>query len=185
MLRLTGGGWRGRKIPPLPNAKIRPSTGRVREALFNSLGAMDGLRCLDLFAGSGALGLEAASRGAAEVWLVERHRPSANRIRQTAAALIPNGGGIRIIAKCAHRFLSSADVGGGGGFDIIFMDPPFDAMRDDGVWRRLLAAAHHHLATDGIVYLESARRLTPFAPWREKTARRAGGVYWHLWRAAQ
>lgn len=185
MLRLTGGGWRGRKIPPPLNAKTRPSTGRVREALFNSLGAMDGLRCLDLFAGSGALGLEAASRGAAEVWLVERHRPSAKRIRQTADAFAESGDGIKIIAQCAHRFLSTTSAkAGGGGFDIIFMDPPFDAVRDDNVWRRLLTAAHDHLADDGIVYLESARRLIPFAPWREQTARRAGGVYWHLWRAA-
>lgn len=183
MPRLTGGGWRGRNVSPLPGANIRPSTGRVREALFNSLGPVDGLRCLDLFAGSGMLGLEAASRGAAEVWLVERHRPSAMRIRQTADAFAPDGGGIRIIAQCAHRFLSTAS--GGEVFDIIFIDPPFDAMIDDDRWRRLLALARGHLAAGGIVYLESARKLTPFAPWLEKTARRAGGVYWHLWRAGR
>ncbi len=89
-LRLTGGEWRGRKLPPPLSPQTRPSTGRVREALFSRLGGVEGLRCLDLFAGSGALGLEALSRGAAEVVLIERNRPAAARIRR-AAELMLNG----------------------------------------------------------------------------------------------
>ena len=181
-LRLTGGGWRGRKLPLPLSPQTRPSTGRVREALFSCLGAMDGLRCLDLFAGSGALGLEAASRGAAQVYLIERHRPTAGRLRRAVAGL---DGDIKVMAMCAHRFLANGNIDGGGGFDMIFMDPPFAAVQTENDWRRLLTAAKNHLTIGGGIYLESARRLVPFAPWREQTARRAGGVYWHLWRAAQ
>lgn len=189
-LRLTGGGWRGRKLPPPLAPQTRPSTGRVREALFNSLGALDGMRCLDLFAGSGALGLEAASRGAAEVWLVEKHRAAAQQIRQTVA----NFGGetnnnenknaaVTVVTMCAKRFLSRAPKG--GVFDLIFIDPPYSFFKRVDDLRGLLSDARNHLAEGGALYLENEKRLTPFAPWQERTARKAGGVHWHLWEMAK
>ena len=121
-LRVIGGEWRGRRIrfPGVP--RLRPTPDRVRETLFNWLAdAVPGSRCLDLFAGSGALGIEALSRGAASATFVERDREAAARLRETLAALAP--GRATVVEADAMAWLA----GPPRPYDIAFVDPPFDA----------------------------------------------------------
>jgi len=120
-LRIVGGEWRGRRLH-FPDGKgLRPTADRVRETLFNWLqGEVHGRRVLDLFAGSGALGLEALSRGAAEAVFVERARPAARQLRDNLELL-----GVRDRAQVeqmdAQRFLERPS----SPFDLVFLDPPF------------------------------------------------------------
>lgn len=156
-LRIIGGRWRGRKlhVPDLPG--LRPSGDRGREVLFNWLqGAVQGARCLDLFAGTGALGLEAASRGASRVVLVEKDRRLCDRLRALREEW-PEGQALDIVQADATRWLERAE----GPFDIAFVDPPFASG--------LYAAALQGLARPGLlapgamVYIESdARSPKPF-----------------------
>jgi 16S rRNA (guanine966-N2)-methyltransferase len=151
-VRIIGGMWRGRKLafPEVPG--LRPSLGRVRVTLFNWLNArIGGSRCLDLFAGSGALGLESLSRGARAVTLVEADRRAAAALHHTAAAL---GAGAACTVECmpAARFLRSAT----STWDIIFLDPPFDTTLLAESLARIQAA--RCLAPDGVVYFEMPRR---------------------------
>jgi 16S rRNA (guanine966-N2)-methyltransferase len=180
-LRIIGGEWRGRRIrfPGLPG--LRPTPDRVRETLFNWLAAdIRGSRCLDLFAGSGALGLEALSRGAAHVTFVEREREAAGRLRETVAALAP--GRATVVHGDAPAWL--------GGplqrFDVVFLDPPFDSA--------LLASAMQALADGGwladpaSIYLEApaAAGLPPLpGGWVLHRSGRAGAVGYHLARRRQ
>jgi 16S rRNA (guanine966-N2)-methyltransferase len=120
VLRIIGGTWRGRRLRFPAGALIRPTPDRVRETLFNWLGArVPGARCLDLFAGSGALGLEALSRGAAHVTFVERDAGAVRELRARLAewgardALVERGDALAFLAQRAHPF------------DIVFLDPPF------------------------------------------------------------
>ncbi len=119
-LRIIGGAWRSRKLsfPELPG--LRPSPDRVRETLFNWLAAeIPGARCLDLFAGSGALGLEAASRGAAEVVMVEWERAAVNALHSHVNLL--NAGQVQVWEGDALTYLRGSAVP----FDVVFIDPPF------------------------------------------------------------
>jgi 16S rRNA (guanine966-N2)-methyltransferase len=159
-----------------PGVEIRPTPDRVRETLFNWLQPrIVGARVLDLFAGSGALGLEALSRGAAEVTFVERDRRAAAAIDALLTEWRETSGSV--VCADALAWLAS----GSTTFDIVFMDPPYDAA--------LLAAAadtlstRRRLAPDARVYLE--RRATDElaalpARWRELRAGRAGEVGYHL-----
>src|SRR5579872_6568635 len=163
--RIIAGVWRRRKLkfPPLPG--IRPSPDRVRETLFNWL--MDhvaGARCLDLFAGSGALGLEALSRGASEVVFVDRERAALDAVGGHLATLAARGGSL--VQADALVWLETP----GTPFDIVFLDPPFDAellprvceLLERGRW--LKPGAH--------IYMEYPAERPPAAPahltlWRE------------------
>ena len=124
MLRIIGGTWRGRTWR-FPEGDIRPTPDRVRETLFNWLTpGIAGARCLDLFAGSGALGLEALSRGAARVQFVEKSAGAARHLQQTLALW----GGAQAAAAQIHvgdadAFLAAAPEA----FDVVFLDPPFAA----------------------------------------------------------
>src|SRR5262245_49744399 len=146
-LRIIGGKWRGRRVqfPDLP--ELRPSPDRVRETLFNWLApVIEGARCLDLFAGSGALGLEAASRGAASVVLVDRDP----RVRAALEASVERlGGGVDIVCDDAFAWLAR----GGGPFDVVFVDPPFG----EGLANRTCAAlaTSERLAPGARIYVES------------------------------
>src|SRR5271155_5228719 len=150
-VRIIGGGWRGRRVsfPDIPG--LRPTPDRVRETLFNWLQhVIVGARCLDLFAGSGALGLEALSRGANEVVFVEQAVAAARALQEQ---LIRFGGERkgRVVEMGATRYLRVAAQP----FDVVFMDPPFgrDAlaeyvpMLDAGNW----------LNVGGLVYLENEK----------------------------
>lgn len=175
--RIIGGQWRGRKIHFTPSARLRASADRVRESLFNCLGQrLDDKTCLDLFAGAGALGLEAASRGARRVVCVERDPSAVRALRRAAQTLAAEN--ITVYRRDAVRFLASDT----GHYDLIFMDPPFADYADDAVWRGLLALAAARLAAGGLAYCESDRHFLPAAGWRAERRRRAGAVYWQLLR---
>ena len=155
-VRIIAGRLRGSKIdvPDLPG--LRPTSDRVRETLFNWLAPhLAGARCLDLFAGSGALGFEAASRGAAEVWMIERDARAAAHLRGTAQRLQAES--VRVEAGDALGWLRSADA---PSFDLAFVDPPFSA----GLLDASLAALAPRLADGALVYVESPRDSAPAVP---------------------
>ncbi len=121
-VRIIGGEWRGRRLPVPEAPGLRPTGDRVRETLFNWLRAdIAGRRVLDLFAGSGALGFEAASLGAAEVWMVEANPRVARHLRETAAML--GADRVHIENRDALQWLAGQKAR----YDVVFLDPPFDA----------------------------------------------------------
>jgi 16S rRNA (guanine966-N2)-methyltransferase len=175
-LRIIGGRWRGRKLR-FPSAEgLRPTPDRVRETLFNWLApSIRGARCLDLFAGSGALGLEALSRGAAEVVFVERAPLVARHLREALGLLAADGG--RVVQADAAAFLA----GPAQPFDVVFLDPPFGADLVPAMLARLVAAGW--LAPGARVYVEQpAARGAPAwpAPLVAHRSGQAGEVGYHL-----
>nr|PZN79328.1 MAG: 16S rRNA (guanine(966)-N(2))-methyltransferase RsmD [Pseudomonadota bacterium] len=176
VLRIIGGTWRGRRLrfPPLP--EIRPTPDRVRETLFNWLGTrIVGARCLDLFAGSGALGLEALSRGAARVVFVEREPAAVRELRTRLAEW--GASGARVEQTDALRFVG----GPGEAFDVVFLDPPFGTDLLGRAAERL--ETHGWLAPGALIYVEApAREPLPALPatWRPLKAKKAGEVGYHL-----
>ena len=122
-MRIVAGQWRGRRLAAPPGRTTRPTSDRVREAVFAIPGALDGERVLDLYAGSGALGLEALSRGAAEATLVDRNRAALSALRANVDAL---GAPARVIASDVAVFLETAGRRGDQ-YDLVFLDPPYRA----------------------------------------------------------
>jgi 16S rRNA (guanine966-N2)-methyltransferase len=173
-VRIIGGAWRSRVIRFPDQQSLRPTPDRVRETLFNWLGQdLTGLACLDLFAGSGALGFEAASRGARQVVMAERER-------SVCAALTANAGAlgatqVRIVHDDALHFLRSAP----GVYDVVFLDPPF-AAAGNTPWDAVFAALLPVLATQARVYCESGAMLAPPAGWETLRQSRAGQVHYQL-----
>jgi 16S rRNA (guanine966-N2)-methyltransferase len=181
-VRIIGGGWRGRRVsfPDIPG--LRPTPDRVRETLFNWLQhSLSQTRCLDLFAGSGALGLEALSRGAAETVFVEQSQAAARNLSDQLKIL---GAGLkgRVMEMGAARYLRTPVQA----FDIVFLDPPFgqDALAqyvpllDAGPW----------LKAGGLVYLENERAAgVPKVPehWELLKSKSAGEVGYHLARVTR
>ncbi len=145
-LRIIGGHWRSRKLKFINAPNLRPTPDRVRETLFNWLQkATINARCLDLFAGSGALGLEALSRGAMEVVFVEKHRAAAQQLLQNLLLLKSSN---RIIQTHAKDYLQKESKE----FDIIFLDPPF---RQNYIPQILdIIQEKQLLAANGLIYLE-------------------------------
>ena len=180
VLRIIGGTWRGRKLRFPPSPEIRPTPDRVRETLFNWLGPrMSGARCLDLFAGSGALGLESLSRGAAQVTFVER---DAAAVRELNARLSEWGAaGARVEQSDALRFLGGARSPANGPFNIVFLDPPFES---DLLGRAAELLEKGDFLTPGaLIYVEcAARNGLPALPpnWTATKAKQAGEVGYHL-----
>lgn len=150
MTRIIAGAWGGRRLATPSGSGTRPTSDRVREALFSSLrselGGFDGLRVLDLFAGSGALGLEAASRGAAHVDLVESAKAAATVIARNIADLAAEA---TLHRMTADRFLATRR----GPYDLVFVDPPY---ADDPT--AVLAALANALDDDGLVVVERSAR---------------------------
>jgi 16S rRNA (guanine966-N2)-methyltransferase len=180
MLRIIGGSWRGRTWR-FPVGEIRPTPDRVRETLFNWLSpSIAGARCLDLFAGSGALGLEALSRGAARVVFVERAAGAARELRQT----LDLWGGAQPATAQIHVADATAYLAGQPEvFDVVFLDPPFAA----GLLAQIIARleAGQWLAANALVYAECpAREALPPLPaaWTVAKTGRAGEVGYHLLR---
>lgn len=154
---------------------LRPTPDRVRQTLFNWLGQeLYGLNCLDLFAGSGALGFESLSRGAVAVTMVESN-PAVYRALLDNAVLL-KADKAQILRQDAIQFLEQNQ----SRFDVIFLDPPFD-QRWLGKLLPLLAA---HLAGDGVIYAESERRLTDGDGWLVIKHGKAGNVHYHLLKSA-
>jgi 16S rRNA (guanine966-N2)-methyltransferase len=177
-LRIIGGLFRGRKLRFPDEAVIRPTPDRVRETLFNWLQPhLQGARCLDLFAGSGALGVEALSRGASRVVFVDANRPAINALRATLEQF--RAPGAEFIVDDAGHFLKAA----GGPYDVVFLDPPFDSQLLGPTAARL--AASGCLATGAFCYVEVPRQQgLPALPadWHPHRAGAAGEVSYHLFR---
>jgi len=156
-------------------AGLRPTPDRVRETLFNWLGQwLPGRACLDLFAGSGALGFEAASRGAKRVVMVDSDRATVEMLEKTCREFAARQ--VEIVAGDALAFLQKT----GEKFDIVFLDPPFRQNALPAVLKRLPA----RLAAGARVYVESAVPLKMEQEWEELRASRAGQVSYQLleWR---
>jgi len=150
-LRIIAGRWRGRRWQ-FPAGEIRPTSDRVRETLFNWLqGRIAGRRCLDLYAGSGALGLEALSRGAAHCVFVDRDA----RALRALGAVLRDWGAAPGLAQLEHASAAEWLARPGPAFDLAFLDPPFAS----GAWAASAAAleAGGWLAPGGLVYLEHPR----------------------------
>jgi 16S rRNA (guanine966-N2)-methyltransferase len=177
-LRIIAGRWRGVPIlfPPLP--QVRPTPDRVRETIFNWLQPeILGADCLDLFAGSGALGFEALSRGAQHVVFVDRDPQLAKHLQHTAAKL--RAVDFEVIAADALFFLQRP----ARPFNIVFLDPPYAANILSEVCSRLIEG---WLAPNALVYLEaSAHAGLPALPssWSVHRSKQAGQVGYHLLRA--
>jgi 16S rRNA (guanine(966)-N(2))-methyltransferase RsmD len=178
-VRLIGGTWKRSKLPVADKPGLRPTPDRVRETLFNWLGQdLSGWRCLDAFAGSGALGFEAASRGAAEVRLLERDRTLARLLDASRERLRAEH--LRVECADALGWLARVPASDAACFDLVFLDPPFDA----GLFAPALRAVTRWLRPEGLVYLEAPEewtdaRLAPFGLRRLKHTR-AGAVHAHL-----
>lgn len=173
-LRIIGGEWRGRRLA-FPDAEgLRPTGDRVRETLFNWLqNRVIGARCLDAFAGSGALGLEALSRGARSVCFCEANKLVAHNLQENVSLL--NATNAEIYIGDAMTFLTTAHEP----FDLVFLDPPF---HHDWL-NRVLPLIDAHLATNAHVYLESEHgfdQLQIPAGWELKREKHTGNVTYGL-----
>ncbi|WP_322031952.1 16S rRNA (guanine(966)-N(2))-methyltransferase RsmD [Paraburkholderia sp. J76] len=177
-VRIIGGDWKRTPLPVLDLDGLRPTPDRVRETLFNWLGQrLDGLRCLDLFAGSGGLGFEAASRGAARVVMVERSARAAAQLRANQARL-----GARMIEVAEADALRLAANLAPGSFDVVFLDPPFG---DTALLARSIELAAPLVAQEGWLYVESGEPIAPaerpaLAGWSVAREGKAGAVHYHL-----
>ena len=177
-VRIVGGQWKRTRLPVADKPGLRPTPDRVRETVFNWLGQdLSGWRCVDAFAGTGALGLEAASRGAADVLLIEQDGELVDRLRavaqrlQAAQVRVQRGNALTALAGLAP-----------GSVDLVFLDPPFDAALFD----KALAAALPAVDAQGWIYLEAPEA------WEEARLAslgltvvrhlRAGAVHAHLLR---
>lgn len=173
-VRILGGRWKRTPLPVPDRAGLRPTPSRVRETLFNWLGpSLEGWQVLDAFAGTGALGLEAASRGASAVTLLEQDAAQVAALARVVHKLqadtvqVQRAEALAWMARTAQRF------------DLILLDPPFGA----GLFEQALQAANACLAPDGCIYLESDREPAALPPglgaWKSG---RAGAVRYGLWR---
>jgi 16S rRNA (guanine(966)-N(2))-methyltransferase RsmD len=180
-VRIIGGRWKRTRLPVADKPGLRPTPDRVRETLFNWLGQdLAGWRCLDAFAGTGALGLEAASRGAASVLLVEGDAGLAAQLEtlrqrlQAGAVRVQRGDGVAALRQCQPASM-----------DLLLIDPPFDGA----LFAPALQAAARAVAQDGFIYLEAPATWTDeqLAPLGLALHRhlKAGAVHAHLLRPRQ
>lgn len=173
-VRIVGGQWKRSKLPVADRPGLRPTPDRVRETLFNWLGQdLAGWRVLDAFAGSGALGFEAASRGAGEVVLLERDALLARSLASSKARL--HADALQVHATDALAWMAGAAQ---ARFDLVLLDPPFDA----GLHGPATDAAMRLLKPGGWLYVESDRELLPGPGLEAHRHLRAGTVHAHLWR---
>lgn len=179
-VRIIGGTWRSRRLPVLVAPGLRPTPDRVRETLFNWLAPfLPGSRCLDLYAGTGALCFEALSRGAAQAVMVERDEPAARMLTDNLARLKAQGA--EVVRAEALTFLAGAPRP----FDIIFIDPPFAIAAEQVERCARLIDAGDWITGGGLVYLEIPAQLTPLplpAAWTLLKSKTTGQVGYHLMR---
>lgn len=178
-LRIIGGEWRSRQLPIIELDGLRPTTDRVRETVFNWLSfEIPGARCLDLFSGSGALGLEALSRGAKECTFVELNRSVAQQIERNLSTLQANNGTVH--NSDALSFLQANPAP----FDVIFLDPPFRK----GLLEQVLPKLDERwLAANAYIYIEreSEAQLSLLPDhWQLKKEKRAGQLTFALYQVS-
>ena len=155
MLRIIGGAWRGRRFHAPDSPDVRPTADRVREAVFNILGQrLEGQRVLDLYAGAGALGLEALSRGAEHATFVERTPAVAAVIRQNLERL-EGAARATVVVSTAEAYVARRGI---GPYDTIFADPPYRHAPGDELWS---AAVERLLVAGGRLVIEHAARSSP------------------------
>jgi 16S rRNA (guanine966-N2)-methyltransferase len=176
-LRIIGGEWRGRKLPILDAEGLRPTGDRLRETLFNWLTLdLPGARCLDVFAGTGALGLEALSRGAGSVTMIELQGDVAEQLRANCATL--GARNVDIIQTNALTWLKQPHE---QQFDVVFIDPPFAA----NLWQQSVDLLEQQalLADEAIIYVETPKdvHLEPPADWSLHRRKPAGAVCAYLY----
>lgn len=170
-VRICGGQWRSRllRFPDVPG--LRPTPDRVRVTLFNWLGQdLEGLACLDLFSGTGALGFEALSRGASKTVMVEQSLAAYKSLLENKKTLDAQA------AEIQHRDALQFLAGNAERFDVIFVDPPFN----QGWLPKLLPQLQAHLADNGVVYSEAEFPLEDEAGWQVSKHGKAGNVFFHL-----
>ena len=170
-IRITGGDWRSRLIDVIDGPGLRPTPDRVRETLFNWLGQdLSGLHCLDLFAGSGILGFEAASRGAAQVTLVEKDRRAFVQLERNASLFKDS----RLQAICgdALHFRPMAQAG----YDLIFLDPPYR----QGLLEKTEPLLASVASPEARIYAEAEYKLERLGEWHVIKQGVAGQVFYHL-----
>ena len=174
-VRIVGGQWRSRLLPVAKVPGLRPTPDRVRETLFNWLGQdLSGLSCLDLFAGTGILGFEAASRGAAQVTLVERNPVAHAALRDAIKTLqasqveLIRGDAVEFARKRSHRF------------DLVFLDPPYH----QGWLERIQPLLGDLVKPEGWLYVEAERPIETLGRWHTVRSGRAGQVCFQLMRGS-
>ena len=181
-LRIVAGKWRSRLVPVVDVPGLRPTSARIRETLFNWLAPnIEGSRCLDLFAGTGALGLEALSRGARSVVFVEQSPEACNSLR-SSMRLLDAAGGLLVQAD-ARRYLAAGDL---PQFDIVFLDPPFADNLIADLCRLLQKCGC--LASKARIYIEQDRAVQPATlpdGWTTIHEKTAGNVRYSLVNAQQ
>lgn len=176
-LRIVAGKWRSRLVPVAGLPGLRPTSARIRETLFNWLSAfIEGANCLDLFAGTGALGLEALSRGARSVVFVEKSPVACELLRNSMRLLGASGG--HLVQTDARRYLAAGDL---PKFDIVFLDPPFSENLLGDLCRLLQSSGC--LARKARIYMEQDRSAEPAAlpdGWTTIHEKTAGNVRYSL-----
>jgi 16S rRNA (guanine966-N2)-methyltransferase len=187
-VRIIGGQWKRTPLAVLDAEGLRPTPDRVRETVFNWINhLLDGqwanIACLDLFAGTGALGFEAASRGAARVLMIEENTPAVRQLEATREKLHAEQVSIaRGDAMSMAQGMATRTSGENGRFDLIFLDPPY---HQDWL-ARMLPVCERLLTDDGLVYAEAEQSLVSDAPpdwlagWSVVRADKAGMVFYHL-----
>ena len=178
-LRIIGGKWRGRKITFADNSALRPTGDRIRETLFNWLGGLvDAPTCLDLYAGSGALSLEALSRGASQVTLIDRDEQTVRALQENFAGLVDRPDQYRIHQATARDWLATCEQG----FDLIFLDPPFDSSELEEVCRII----HQRNIARHLIYIESRAEIEALpGGWTIYRRKQAGAVNYCLCQISQ
>ena len=173
-VRITGGEWRSRLVKVVDAQGLRPTPDSVRETLFNWLGQdLTGLDCLDLFAGSGILGFEAASRGAAAVTQVEQNPQVFAALRASAATF--DCARLKLVNRDALKFIASAESQSGK-YDLVFLDPPYRQQ-----WLERVAPHLEALAKPGMrIYAEAEHALENLGAWHTVKRGKAGQVFYHL-----
>ncbi len=170
-IRINAGTWRSRLLKFANGEGLRPTPDRVRQTAFNWLGQdLTGQHCLDLFAGTGAMAFEAASRNAKCVMMIELAKPAFKSLKQNQSLLA--AARCQILNSDAMQFLFSNKQT----FDIIFCDPPYQKQWFD----QLLPILHAHLNIDGVLYAEAEYEIKSDAAWQVIKQGKAGNVYYHL-----
>ncbi len=170
-MRIVAGTNKGARIFAPKGVDTRPTSDRVREAAFNLIGPVDGASVLDLFAGSGAMGLEALSRGAASAVFVESDREACRAIERKLAKLRLTGA--TVLCSDALRALT-ADADAGRRYDLVLVDPPYE--RFSSLQRALAVYLPAVLANNGLLVVETAAREEPELPLAKRTSRRYGAA---------